>query len=232
MPDTGLRRSPIFQKGAFVQIVQSLVNVEYKIVAFQYNPEKLSRTLTPWNPFEVDQTQRGAQAPTVQPFDPRESFTLTLEIDATDDLEDGDPSAVESGIAGRLAALKKLTLPGEGGNEGLVRSARAASGGASEQATRPTVPVLLFVWGPGRILPVRITSFSVDETLFSPSLFPIQATVSLGLEVLTPDVFKCHPDEPAKQAIAAYELTKQNENDLAEAHISNNVDAIRALISF
>ena len=199
-------------------------------MAFQYNPEKLSHTLTPWNPFEGDQLQRGAQAPTVQPFDPQESFTLTLEIDATDDLEDSDPSAVESGIAGRLAALKKLTLPSEGGKEQLVKSVPAASGAAS--ATRPTVPVLLFVWGPGRILPVRITSFSVEETLFSPSLFPIQATVSLGLEVLTPDVFKCHPDEPSKQAIAAYQSTKQNENQLAEAHINNNVDAIRALLSF
>ena len=232
MPDTGLRRSPKFQKGALVQIVPALVDVEYKIVAFQYNPEKLSQTLTPWNPFEVDQTQRGAQAPNVQPFDPKESFTLTLEIDATDDLEDNDQTAVESGIASRLAALKKLTLPSQGGNEDLVRKAQAASGKASQQATRPTVPVLLFVWGPGRILPVRITSFSVEETLFSPSLFPIQATVSLGLEVLTPDVFKCQSDEPAKKAIAAYQFTKQKENERAEAQINNNVDGIRALLSF
>ena len=46
---------------------------------------------------------------------------------------------------------------------------------------RPTVPVVLFVWGPGRILPVRVTSFAVDETLFAPSLYPLQATVTLGL---------------------------------------------------
>jgi hypothetical protein len=232
MPDTGLRRSPIFQKGALVQIVPSLVDVEYKIIPFQYNPEKLSQTLTPWNPFEVDQTQRGAQSPNVQPFDPKESFTLTLEVDATDALEDSDPAAVEAGIAGRLAALKKLTLPSEGGNGALARNRRTAQGTVSEHATRPTVPVLLFVWGPGRILPVRITSFSVEETLFSPSLFPVQATVSLGLEVLTPDVFKCHPDEPAKKAIAAYQFTRQKENERAEAHINNNVDAIRALLSF
>jgi hypothetical protein len=232
MPDTGLKRSPKFQKGALVQIIPGLVDVQYKIIPFQYNPEKLSQTLTPWNPFEVDQTQRGAQAPNVQPFDPKESFTLTLEIDATDDLEDSDQAAVESGIAGRLAALKMLTLPSEGGNEELVRKAQAAAGKSSAQAIRPTVPVLLFVWGPGRILPVRITSFSVEETLFSPGLFPIQATVSLGLEVLTPDVFKCQPDEAAKKAIAAYNFTKQKENQRAEAHINNNVDGIRALLSF
>lgn len=214
-----------------VQIIPGLVDVDYKIIPFQYNPEKLSQTLTPWNPFEVDQTQRGAQAPNVQPFDPKESFTLTLEIDATDDLEDADQTAVEAGIAGRLAALKMLTLPSEGGNAELVRKAQAASGKTSEQAIRPTVPVLLFVWGSGRILPVRITSFSVVETLFSPSLFPVQATVSLGLEVLTPDVFN-QPDEPAKKAIAAYNFTKQKENQRADAYINNNVDGIRALLSF
>jgi hypothetical protein len=232
MVDTGLRRSPRFLKGALVQIIPGLVDVDYKIIPFQYNPEKLSQTLTPWNPFEVDQTQRGAQAPNVQPFDPKESFALTLEIDATDDLEDSDHATVESGIAGRLAALKMLTLPSEGGNADLVRKAQAASGKSSARATRPTVPVLLFVWGPGRILPVRITSFSVEETLFSPSLFPIQATVSLGLEVLTPDVFKCQPDEAAKKAIAAYQFTKQKENQRAQAHINNDVDGIRALLSF
>ena len=129
----------------------------------------------------MDQTQRGAQAPTVQPFDPKESFNLTLEIDATNELEDDNPVAKEVGVADRLAALKKLTLPSQGLIGDVVASARALVGKASEQAIRPTVPVVLFVWGPGRILPVRITSFSVDETLFSPSLHPIQATVTLGL---------------------------------------------------
>jgi hypothetical protein len=232
MPDTGLKRSPAMQKGALVQILPGPVDVEYKIVSFQYNPERLSHTATVWNPFEVDQTQRGAQAPNVQPFDPKESFNLTLEIDATDDLEDGNSEAIESGIAGRLAALQNLVLPSAGGNQELLRNAQAAQGSASERAIRPTVPVLLFVWGPGRILPVRITSFSVDETLFSPGLFPIQATVSLGLEVLTPDDFKGSADQAASRAIAAYQFTKQKENARASAHVNQNVDQTRALISF
>jgi hypothetical protein len=97
---------------------------------------------------------------------------------------------------------------------------------------RPTVPVVLFVWGPGRILPVRVTSFSVEETLFSPSLHPIQATVTLGLEVLTPDVFKCQRDITADIAVAAYNFTKLQEDSLAVAHIANNLEAIRGLLPF
>lgn len=202
------------------------------VIPFQYNPEKLSHTLTPWNPFEVDQTQRGSQAPTVQPFDPKESFNLTLEIDATDDLEDNNPVAKRVGVADQLAALKKLTLPTEGLIGDLIASARALVGKAAKHAVRSTVPVLLFVWGSGRILPVRVTSFSVEETLFSPSLHPIQATVTLGLEVLTPDVFKCQHDITADIAVAAYNFTKLQEDTLAAAHIANNIDAIRGLLPF
>jgi Contractile injection system tube protein len=232
MPDTGLKRSPRFEKGALVQLVKGLTGVVPNVIPFQYNPEKLSHTLTPWNPFEVDQTQRGSQAPTVQPFDPKESFNLTLEIDATDDLEDNNPVAKRVGVADRLAALKKLTLPTEGLIGDLIASARALVGKAAKHAVRSTVPVLLFVWGPGRILPVRVTSFSVEETLFSPSLHPIQATVTLGLEVLTPDVFKCQHDITADIAVAAYNFTKLQEDTLAAAHIANNIDAIRGLLPF
>ena len=232
MSDIGLTRSPKFEKGALVQLVRGLLGVVPNVIPFQYNPEKLSHTLTTWNPFEVDQTQRGAQAPTVQPFDPKESFNLTLEIDATNDLEDDNPVAKRVGVADRLAALKKLTLPTEGLIGDLVASARALVGKAAKQAVRPTVPVVLFVWGPSRILPVRVTSFSVEETLFSPTLHPIQATVTLGLEVLTPDVFKCQRDITADIAVAAYNFTKLQEDSLAAAHIANNIDAIRGLLPF
>ena len=215
-----------------MQLVADLVGVIPNIIPFQYNPEKLAHSLTPWNPFEVDQTQRGAQAPTVQPFDPSEKFDLTLEIDATDDMEDGNAVATTVGVADRLAALKKLTLPTSGLVGDLIASAQALVGKANEHAVRPTVPVVLFVWGAGRILPVRVTSFAVEETLFSPSLHPIQASVKLGLDVLTPDAFKCQTDITADLAVAAYNFTKLQEDALAVAHVANNVDAIRGLLPF
>lgn len=215
-----------------VQLVKDLVGVTTNVIPFQYNPEKLTHSLTPWNPFEVDQTQRGAQAPNVQPFDPKETFDLTLEIDATDDLADDKTVTKEVGIADRLAALKKLTLPTQGLIGDLVADARALVGKAADQAVRPTVPVVLFVWGVGRILPVRVKSFSVEETLFSPTLRPIQAKVTLGLEVLTPSVFGCQHDITEKLAVAAFNFTKLKDDALADAHIANNVDAIRGLLPF
>lgn len=43
---------------------------------------------------------------------------------------------------------------------------------------------VLFVWGPGRIFPVRVKDFQVEEQAYSPLLYPIRARVTVGLEVL------------------------------------------------
>jgi hypothetical protein len=232
MPDSGGSMTPKVVRGAFVQIVPNMVGFIPNIVVFQYNPERLTHALTPWNPFETDQTQRGAQAPTVQPFNPRETFSLVIELDAADGLEDGNPIAMAAGIADRLAALKKLTLPSQGPLGDLIASASALIGKSSAQAQRPTVPIVLFVWGPGRILPVRVTSFSVEETLFSPALYPMQAKATLGLEVLPPDVFKCHRDSTADVAVAAYNFTKAQEDLLALANIANSASSILGMLPF
>jgi hypothetical protein len=232
MPESGSSLAPKVAKGAFVQIVPNMVGFIPNIIVFQYNPERLTHSLTPWNPFETDQTQRGAQAPTVQPFNPRETFSLAIELDAADGLEDGNPTTVLAGIADRLAALKKLTLPTQGPIGDLIASATALVGKSSSQAQRPTVPIVLFVWGPGRILPVRVTSFSVEETLFSPTLYPLQAKATLGLEVLPPDVFKCHRDTTADIAVAAYNFTKTQEDVLAVANIASSAGSILGMLPF
>jgi hypothetical protein len=46
-------------------------------------------------------------------------------------------------------------------------------------------PLSLFVWSAQRIVPVRITEFSITEEMFDPFLRPIRAKVSLGLRVLS-----------------------------------------------
>lgn len=214
---------PILRKGALVQLVPDIIGaIIPNIVIFQYNPEKISHTITPWNPQEVGQAQRGAQMPTVQPFNPQESFSLALELDATDDIEELNPTALLHGIGDRLAALKKLTYPSEGLFGDLVRNFQALSGDVACKVSRPTVPVILFVWGPGRILPVRVTSFSVEETLYSPMLETLHATVSLGLDVMTPDSFRSRGDLIQQVAVAAYSYTRLVDDILAIANSVQN----------
>lgn len=232
MPDTGLSRSPKVQKGAIVQLVESLVGIPTpNIVAFQYNPATVKRQLKPWNPLEVDQTQRGLTAPTAQPFDPEESITLEIEFDASDQLEEGDVVATQFGVADRIAALEKMLFPGDT-PLGALLTAVSSLVGLGQPPARPTIPVTLFVWGLGRILPVRITSYSIEEQLFSPTLYPIQARVSLGLEVLTPDRFKCQSGITIDIAIAAYDLYRLQQDALALAQTARSIEVARGLKPF
>jgi hypothetical protein len=223
MPQTSHTRSPKLQKGALVQLVEEIVGVVPRIIPFQYNPESLSRTVTPWNPSDVSDTNRGQLAPTAQPYDPKEQITISIELDASDQLEESDPVAQGVGVADRIAALEKLLFPTAGIIGDLLNAAAALGGGSSPPPKRPTVAVVFFVWGPGRILPVRVTSYSIEEQHFLPTLYPIQAKVSLGLEVLTPDVFKCQDNPSAVAAVAAYRFFRLQQEALAAQHVARNL---------
>lgn len=233
MAETGNPLTPPVVRGAIIQLVEDFGTVVPNIVPFQYNPATLKRGVKPWNPFEVDQTSRGAQAPTVQPYDPEETYSLTLELDATDDLEDENPIAVATGVASRIAAIQKLTQPTAGLFGDLIASAQAlAGGGVDTRAVRPTVPVALLAMGPGLILPVRVTSISIDVKEFTPLLYPHMAEVALELRVLTPEVFMCKTTTATELAMAAYEFTRLQEDALAIANIANALTAGRSMLPF
>lgn len=233
MAETGNPLTPPVVRGALIQLVEDFGTVIPNIVPFQYNPATMKRGVKPWNPFEVDQTDRGAAAPNVQPYDPEETYTLTLEFDATDDLEDGSPLAVATGVASRIAALQKLVQRSANLFGDLIASAQAlAKGGIDAQTIRPTVPVSLLAMGPGLILPVRITSMSIDIKEFTPNLYPHMAEVVLELRVLTPEVFKCKTTTATELAIAAYEFTRLQENVLAIANVANALSSGRSMLPF
>lgn len=221
MSISGYKGSPSVLRGALVQLIEDIVGVIPNIIAFQYNPEAITRGVNPWNPFEVDQTSRGAQAPTVQPYSPQETFSFSLELNAADDMERGNPITVGTGVAPQIAALQKLTQPTEGLLGDLVSSAKMLAG--QEVVERPTVPVTLLILGPGLMYPVRVTSISVEQKEFNPLLYPIQASVTLELTVLTPDVFKCRKTAANSVAIASYNFSKLQEDVLAILNISNTV---------
>lgn len=217
MGDTGYSRSPRLVRGALVQLAEDIIGVIPNIIPFQYNPAMMTRTLTPWNPFEVDQSGRGQIAPTSQPFDPEETISLSIEFDAADQLGDGDPLAAELGVADRIAAIEKLLMPSKGLLGDLVGSA-ASLLGIPQPPERQSVAITLLVWGIGRVLPVRVSNYSIEESSFLPTLQPLTATVTLELKVLTPDVFKCESGPVTELATAAYRFFRVQQDALALAH--------------
>ncbi len=236
MPDpliyqTGYSRAPKLLNGAFVQLIEDIVGFLPNVVTFQYNPETITRSLTPWNPIAVDQADRGSQAPTVQPFDVPESFSgFELQFDATDGMAAGHPVYEEFGVEPQLAALRKLTQATRGLLGDLTASFKDLTGLGGVEAQRPTVAPVLLVLGRRVILPVRITAFSVEETMMSPMLYPIMAEVSLDMEVMTPDMFRCQRSKSATIAVGAYELTRLQEDAAAVLNLANLPSAVSSLV--
>lgn len=226
----GLRQNARLAKGALVQILENLGVPIPNIIPFQYNPGSLGRVFKMESPAEPDPAGRGLCSPVARPFDPEESFSLTLELDATDDLEEGKPLAQVTGVSARLASIEKLVFSAPGP---LGQVAQLAAAAAGLTVPRATVPIVFFVFGPGRIVPVRVDSLSIEEELFNPSLFPIQAKATIGLTILRPSDFQCQfpaPSVAVTLAIAAYTVWRAEREALAVANVSNVVDAIRGLL--
>jgi hypothetical protein len=227
MADTGYPLSPTVLRGALVQLIEDFGIVVPNIVPFQYNPAKVTLNSTPWNPFQTSPQNQAARTPLVQPFDPEQTYGFDLEFDATDDIESGNPVAMATGVAARMAALRKLLEPSQGLVGDLVG---ALAGDAQARAERPLVPVTLLILGTWAILPVRITALSIDVTEFTPNLYPLMAKATVELRVLTPEVFKCKATTATSVAIAAYNLTKTQESALAIANVANVGSAIAKMV--
>lgn len=170
--------SPRVVPGAIVTVDAALSRS--RAIPFQYNPDEVARTLTPRRP----PTSGGSASDALRIWGaPTETIALTLELDATDELETGDPVALELGVAGRLAALETLLYPPAAA---VVANAALAAVGTIE-VLPPTGPLVVLAWGRGRVVPVRIDSLTVREMSYGTALTPIRATVELNLTVLTYD---------------------------------------------
>lgn len=151
-----------------------------RIIAFQFNPETMSRAL------EVAGAGEGNRSQPLRMLGPPvETITLDIELDATDALggEESDADLESNGLLGALALLESLVYPDS--VDVLANKERASSGMLS------IIPMerylMVFVWGKKRVLPVRVTQFSVSEEDFDESLNPTRATISLGMRVLSVD---------------------------------------------
>jgi hypothetical protein len=178
---TSFPRSPKTLKGGFIQM-DAEGRAVLRTIVFQYNPDTLSRTLSP-RAAKVDSGDRLESLRLTGP--PIETMKIDIEIDATDLLErPGDnPETVASGIGPQLAELEMMISPA---SADLEAAGRLALTGTIEVLPLPS-PMLLLVLGTNRTLPVRVTEFSVVEEAFDVNLNPIRARVSLGLRLLSSD---------------------------------------------
>jgi Contractile injection system tube protein len=167
---------PQLFKGAVVTVDPN--TQQPSVIMFQYNPERLRRSLQPQT--VGGDTGNRSQA-VIYTGAPVESITADIEIDATDQLAADDQTTVELGIYPQLAALELLLYPK---SADVNSQAQLLSSGTIEVG--PFVaPLTLFIWGQNRVVPVRVTEMSISEEAFGGYLNPIRATVSLSMRVLS-----------------------------------------------
>lgn len=174
--------SPKLIKGGLVLVAPDTAQVQ-RVIALQYNAESLKREL---------KAQESGGEPGADRAEPTrfkgpavETISFEADLDATDQLEfpDQNAAAVAYGLAPQIAQLESLSQP-TSAQLGRVNS--QANSGTLEIAPM-LAPLLLLVWGAGRVIPVKLTSFSVTEEAFDPALNPIHAKASFSLRVLTVD---------------------------------------------
>jgi hypothetical protein len=176
--------SPRLVKGGIVTLDPSTTTVQ-SVIALQYNPDSLSRTLQIQS---MPGGQDGVRVDALRLRGPAiENIKLEAELDATDYLEfptkNENQSFVQFGLQPQLAQLEMLINPTV---ETLLSDDAMANAGTLEIIPLEQ-PLTLFVWSKSRVVPVRITDCSITEEAFDTQLNPIRAKVSLGMRVLNID---------------------------------------------
>jgi len=229
-----------YMRGALVEFMPTRLIPIPNVIVFQYNPESMSHAWTQPEPPAAGPNQTTTN-PLAVKGNPGESFTFTLALDAADSIADGKASgalAQVSGVYSRIAALEMLLYPGSATQGGLLGTVTAAVGsvfGAAKSGVKRSVPAntvntVLFVWGPGRILPVRVTALTITEKLYDGLLNPTKAEVAITLRALTDDELRHDTDTLAGLANAANTYSQGLRQALAVANLVNAVESIVGML--
>ncbi|MDX8391059.1 MAG: hypothetical protein R8K53_00570 [Mariprofundaceae bacterium] len=173
-------------------LVEYALAIPPLVLVFEFNPESISRTRsitintgnTPATRGGYDfalptETPRVAQGVSVEP----EKFDLTILLDATDRMNEGDAIAPIFGIEPEIATLRNMVELKTQGPLGVQSLSSLGQGGKRAFERDEHASVLLFVWGT-HVLPVFITSVKIDEEAHLPSLVPYRAKATLSMQVI------------------------------------------------
>jgi hypothetical protein len=206
--------SPRLLKGAIIGV--DPLNPLASVIVFQYNPDAMTRKLDARSTSGSEYGDKSEALRLSGP--PRETITLNVELDATDQLERADPLAVNAGVYPALSALEMLLYP----KSAKVTADTVLALLGNIEIIPPEAPLTVFVWGPQRVLPVRLTGFSITEEEFDTALNPIRAKADLSLQVLSYADLKI--TNPGYFMFLAHQIAKES---LATRNVINSAREIQ-----
>lgn len=191
--------APRLLKGAIVGADK--FNPLASVVVFQYNPDTVTRRLHARSP-RNNGDEPGARAEAQRLHGPpQETITVTVELDAADQSLGGAASGL--GVHAPLAALEMLLYPKSlFVFEHLVQIRAGIMG-----LIAPEAPMTLFVWGPTRVLPVRLTEMTITEEAHDNLLNPVRAKVELQMNVLS--YYDLPDTHPGWSMFLVYQVAKE-----------------------
>ncbi len=239
----GFKNKPKILRGAFVEYGLSIPPL---FVVFQFNPVQLTRnrsltykahselisnsaeggasegserrttvsssSICKYHQNETDLLKiRDNQQVTVQ----EESISFEIRLDATDKLNEGDTITEQFGIAPQLSTLELMVCPKDESLLGELLSLLSSSGFSFTRGANP--PMILFIWGRKKVLPVNINSLNITETEFSTDLNPLRATASVSLTVIEGKNIPYTYSKVMKEAMSVLNLA--NITDIADVVI-------------
>jgi hypothetical protein len=161
-------------------------------LVFDFNPQTISRSRTvtiktgnaPGARLGFDfltplETPRASQGVELQ----GEQLSVTILLDATDKMNDGEAIAGQFGVQPQIDTLRSMVEPKVQGPGGLQVLSSLGGGGARAFERQESASVLIFAWGL-QILPVFLTGVSQNETLHLPNLVPYRAEMTLTMQVI------------------------------------------------
>lgn len=199
-------------------------------IYFQFNPETLERVKGGKWTSAQSQRQKAEDATRDRDFrrlrgkkvkagfvpEP-EKINLTLRLDAVEkSLRAANQNEVDisKGILPELAALESLMKK--------VRTEVSVGGSRSAPTLARTqeIPLVLFIWGDYRVMPVTIVSLTISEQKFDHLLNPIRAEIKLSMQVLEEEDAKLND-----QAFRSYQFTEQEKSRLKNEFLNNQQNA-------
>ncbi len=219
--------SPKLVKGALLEFGDAVLGLLPNVILFQYNPDQLTHKLVqaPTKGTMTDATTEKKETLRTSSLPVETISDLKIILDATDQMEKGDPIAAARGIGPAIAALEMMMFPI--GTAMLSLTNLLGGGNGSSKIPPMQQPLVLFVWGPWRIVPVNITSVDVSETTFDPLLNPIRAEVSISFNVISKDKL-----ERGSYGYGAYEWTQANREINTALNIANTVQQAAGMLPF
>jgi hypothetical protein len=185
-----MARTIDFTRGAFAAYDPEDTRLMSHFIPFRFNPETLTRQLSIEKaegggsaaaPGATAGAEGGEQGADAASGVLKESFSVLLRFDLAE-REEGksrprNSDEIAFGVLPEISALEDLMHPAR-------TAAEDASDGSEPTRPRGRQPLVLFIWGERRVVPVRITGMLIAETVFNGKLYPIRAEVEVGLEVL------------------------------------------------